>query len=104
MLVKLFIRHGVRGLCCAEPGAVDHFKLGSVVSDFITGLVVVPLAHDLFGGGVVQGGEGVVGQLANQVLGAVDFKRVVHSGLGYFTCACLVNFCNQFFILFFTRK
>jgi hypothetical protein len=24
----------------------------------------------------VQGGEGVVGQLANQVLGAVDFKRI----------------------------
>lgn len=71
MLVKLFIRHGVRGLC-----AVDHFKLGNVVSDFITGLVVVPLAHDLFGVGIVQSGEGLVGQLANQVLGAVDFKRM----------------------------
>ena len=47
-----------------------------MVGDFITGLVVVPLAHDLFGGRVVQGGEGVVGQLANQVLGAVDFKWV----------------------------
>jgi len=77
VLVKLFIRHGVRGLRGLRGlRAVDHFKLGNVVGDFITGLVVVPLAHDLFGGGVVQGGEGVVGQLANQVLGAVDFKRI----------------------------
>ena len=54
-----------------------------MVGDFITGFVVVPLAHDLFGDRVVQRGEGVVGQLANQVLGAVDFKRIVHSGFGF---------------------
>ena len=47
-----------------------------MVGDFITGLVVVPLAHELFGLGVVQGGEGLVGQFANQVLCAVDFKGV----------------------------
>ena len=44
--------------------------------DFVLGCVVVPLAHDLFGLGVVQGGEGLVGELANQVFVAVDFKGV----------------------------
>jgi hypothetical protein len=38
--------------------------------------VVVPLAHDFFGGWVVKRGEGLVGELAHQVLGAVDFKWV----------------------------
>jgi hypothetical protein len=42
---------------------------------FVLCRVVVPLAHDLVGRRVVQGGEGLVGELANQVLGAVDFKR-----------------------------
>jgi hypothetical protein len=32
------------------------------------------LAHDLFGLGVVQCGEGLVGELAKQVFVAVDFK------------------------------
>jgi len=36
--------------------------------------VVVPLAYNLFGDRVVQRGEGLVGELAKQVLGAVDFK------------------------------
>lgn len=47
-----------------------------MVGDFITGLVVVPLAHDLFGVRVVQCGEVVVGQLAHQVFLTVDFKGV----------------------------
>ena len=44
--------------------------------NFVLGCVVVPLAHDLFGIGVVQGGEGLVGELANQVFVAVYFKGV----------------------------
>lgn len=55
---------------------INHFKLGNVVSDFITGLVIVPLAHDLFGHRVVQRGERLIGQFANEVFLTVDFKRV----------------------------
>jgi len=55
---------------------INHFKLGNVVGDFITGLVIVPLAHDLFGRRVVQRGEGLIGQFANEVFLTVDFKRV----------------------------
>ena len=47
-----------------------------MVGDFILRGVIVPLAHDSFGGGVVQRGEGVVRQLANQVRSAIDFKGV----------------------------
>ncbi len=50
--------------------------MGNVVGDFVMSFVIVPSAHDLFGLRVVQGGEGAVRQLANQVLGAVDFKGV----------------------------
>ena len=42
--------------------------------NFMLGRVVIPLAHDLFGFSVVQGGEWVVRKLAKQVLGAVDFN------------------------------
>jgi hypothetical protein len=46
-------------------------------------LVVVPLAHDLFGVRVVQRGKGLIRELAHQVFCAVDFKRVE---LGVFVC------------------
>ncbi len=38
--------------------------------------MVVPLTHDLFGFGVVQSGEGLIGEFTKEVHGAVDFKRV----------------------------
>ena len=76
MLVKLFIRHCVCGCGCGCGCVINHFPLSDVIGDFIAGIVIIPLADDFFGFWVVQGGEGVVGQLAKQVLGAVDFKRV----------------------------
>ena len=88
MLLPLLVGHcggggGGGGVCGrggkhfgVAEGAINHFKLGNVVGDFIPGLVIVPLAHDLFGVGVVQGGEELIGELANQVFFPVDFKRV----------------------------
>lgn len=44
--------------------------------NFIVRRMIVPLTHDLFGRGVMQCGEGLVGELANQVFIAVDFNWV----------------------------
>ena len=45
---------------------------------FILRRFIVPLAHHLFGVWIVQGGEGLIRQFANQVFCSVDFKGVEH--------------------------
>lgn len=70
MLLLLILRRG------HTWGTHSLAAFASQRENFVLGCVVVPLAHDLFGLGVVQGGEGLVGELANQELCAVDFNRV----------------------------
>jgi hypothetical protein len=43
---------------------------------FVLGGVIVPPSDHLLGIGIVQGGEGLIGELAKEVPGAIDFKRV----------------------------
>lgn len=53
---------------------------------FILRGMVVPLAHDLVGGWVVQRGEGLVGEFAKEVFLAVDFD---------FEWTRLLHFCDD---------
>ncbi len=64
MLVKLFIRDRVCVCVCV------------CWKDFVVGGVIVPFPHNLLGFRVVQRGECVVGELAKEVPGAVDFKGI----------------------------
>ena len=58
----------------AQNCVMNHVR--SSRGNFIVRRMIVPLTHDLFGRGVMQCGEGLVGELANQVFIAVDFNWV----------------------------
>ena len=88
MLLKLGRCHnGIRGLSQRE--------------NFILRGIIVPLAHNFFSLGVMNRGEGLVGELAHQVLCAVDFKWVELEIVGGHCVALMIAAFNVLFGLFY---